>query len=181
MRLPGAAQTPSGVSSGPPQINEIGERRTIYGFGTLTRLWTRTVAGSRIVVRDAGCRVAFSLGAQDQGRLILLALLGAGPGRRIAGGCLSVQLAYLIFGKRVFRLKTKGKWELSIPLYDAIMIAIFRLWDRREQLVKEKTQVIARVENLLNDSNAYEVIVGRPNTAQAIRHRLRILTEAVGG
>ena len=92
-----------------------------------------------------------------------------------------LQLAHSIFGKRVFRLKTKGKWELSIPLYDAIMIAIFRLWDRREQLVKEKTQVIARVENLLNDSNAYEVIVGRPNTAQAIRHRLRILTEAVGG
>jgi hypothetical protein len=93
-----------------------------------------------------------------------------------------LQLAHQIFGKRVFRLKTsKGKWDLSIPLYDGIMIAIFRLLGERERLIEQRAEVIRRVEKLLEDPKAYEVIIGRPNTAQAIRDRLRILTEAIGG
>jgi hypothetical protein len=93
-----------------------------------------------------------------------------------------LELARHIFGKKVFRIKrSKGKWEPSIPLYDAIMIAVFRLWDERERLLTKKAQVVERVEKLLDDAKAYQVIIGKPNTAQAIRDRLSIVTAAVGG
>jgi len=90
--------------------------------------------------------------------------------------------AHQIFGNRVFRLKTpKGKWELSVPLYDGIMVAISRLLNTKDQLISEKAAIMKRVETLLGDVKAYEVIVGRPNTSQAIRDRLHILTKAVEG
>jgi hypothetical protein len=93
-----------------------------------------------------------------------------------------LEVAHRIFGKRVFRLKdSKGKLELSIPLYDGIMIALLRLWKERERLVEKKSEVIRRVEKLTQNAEAYEVIVGRPNTSAAIKDRLKILTEAVGG
>jgi len=93
-----------------------------------------------------------------------------------------LEVAHRIFGKRVFRLKdSKGKLDLSIPLYDGIMIALVRLWKDRERLVEKKVEVVRRVEKLIQDAEAYEVIVGRPNTSTAIKDRLRILTEAVGG
>jgi hypothetical protein len=93
-----------------------------------------------------------------------------------------LEVAHHIFGKRVFRLKdSKGKLDLSIPLYDGIMIALVRLWKDRERLVEKKVEVVRRVEKLVQDAEAYEVIVGRPNTSTAIKDRLRILTEAVGG
>jgi hypothetical protein len=93
-----------------------------------------------------------------------------------------LRVAHSIFGKRVFRYKnTKGKWTLSLPLYDGIMIAISRVLSEKDRMVADKTAIIRRVEKLLEDPKSYEVIVGRPNTAQAIRDRLRILTEAVEG
>lgn len=93
-----------------------------------------------------------------------------------------LQIAHRIFGKRVFRMKdAKGKLKLSIPLYDGIMVAIFRLWDERERLVEKKADVVRHVEKLIGNPKSYEVIVGRPNTSTAIKERLRILTEAVGG
>jgi hypothetical protein len=61
------------------------------------------------------------------------------------------------------------------------MVALFRLWDERERLVEKKADVAHRVEKLIANPESYEVIVGRPNTATAIKERLRILTEAVRG
>jgi hypothetical protein len=91
-------------------------------------------------------------------------------------------LAHRIFGKRVFRIRrSKGKWELSVPLYDAIMIAVLRLWNERERLVADKAQIGERIEKLLDNPDAYKVVVGKPNTAQAIRDRLNIVTAAVKG
>jgi len=66
-------------------------------------------------------------------------------------------------------------------LYDGIMVAISRLLNTKDQLISEKAAIMKRVETLLGDVKAYEVIVGRPNTSQAIRDRLHILTKAVEG
>ena len=91
-------------------------------------------------------------------------------------------LAREIFGKRTFRLRgTKGKWELSIPLYDGVMIGLDRLSAEWDQLRGNKTRVMERVENLISDEKAKEVIIGKPNTAAAIRERLHILTAALKG
>ena len=75
-----------------------------------------------------------------------------------------------IFGKRTFRLRgTKGKWELSVPLYDGVMIGIDRLSLEWDQLRRNKTSIMQRIEDLTSDEKAKEVIIGKPNTAKAIR------------
>lgn len=93
-----------------------------------------------------------------------------------------LQVARQIFGRHTFRFKNKkGKWTLSVPLYDGIMVGISRLLNEKDRLVANKAEIIRRVEESLDDPKAYEVIVGRPNTSQAIRDRLRLLTEALQG
>jgi ribonucleotide monophosphatase NagD (HAD superfamily) len=61
------------------------------------------------------------------------------------------------------------------------MIGIDRLWDKKDELIKNKTKIAQQVEELTNDPVAKEVIIGKPNTAQAIRERLRILRAALEG
>jgi hypothetical protein len=92
------------------------------------------------------------------------------------------EVAHKIFGKHTFRLRNaKGRWEHSVPLYDGIMIAIDGLMDHKDSLVKNKARIAQKVEDLTNDPTAKEVIIGKPNTAQAIKDRLRILKEALEG
>jgi hypothetical protein len=92
------------------------------------------------------------------------------------------EVAHKIFGKHTFRLRgAKGRWEHSVPLYDGIMIAIDRLWDKKDELIKNRAKIAHQVEELTNDPLAKEVIIGKPNTAQAIRDRLHILKAALEG
>lgn len=87
-----------------------------------------------------------------------------------------------IFGKQTFRLRgSKGKWELSIPLFDGVMIGLDRLKLEWDKLRRNKPSILRRVEDLTSDENAKEVIIGKPNTAQAIRDRLQLLTTALKG
>jgi hypothetical protein len=91
-----------------------------------------------------------------------------------------LQLARDIFGERVFRHEDEdGKWQLSQPLYDGVMVALDRLWDKRDRLLARKAAVVASVEQLLKRPKAFEVIVGRPNTAKAVQRRMDILTRAI--
>jgi hypothetical protein len=93
-----------------------------------------------------------------------------------------LNLAWSLFGERVFRYKDDdGKWQLSQPLYDGVMVAIDRLWPNRERLLSAKSQVNARIEHLLKRPSAFEVIVGRPNTAKAVQKRMKLLGRAIEG
>ena len=73
----------------------------------------------------------------------------------------------------------KGKWRLSQPLYDGVMVAVDRLWEKREQLVKKKSLVTKGLSKLLGNEAAYEVIVGRPNTAKAVGKRVDLIVRAM--
>lgn len=89
-------------------------------------------------------------------------------------------LAHDIFGPHTFRYQDqKGKWNLSLSLYDAIMIALGRLWDKRQQLKANRVAIVKAVSRLLRNKDAYAVIVGRPNTAKAILGRIELLTTAI--
>jgi hypothetical protein len=80
-----------------------------------------------------------------------------------------LNLAHDLFGAQVFRYRdADGKWQLSQPLYDGIKVAIDKLWTKRERLLSTRTHVVARVTHLLRKPSAFEVIVGRPNTAKAV-------------
>ena len=52
-----------------------------------------------------------------------------------------LELAWKIFGDQAFRFKDdEGKLQLSLPLYDGTMVALDRLWAKRDELLKEKTR-----------------------------------------
>jgi hypothetical protein len=86
-----------------------------------------------------------------------------------------------IFGANAFRYTDEnGKVQLSIPLFDGVMVAIDRNWDKKSNLLNRRATIQKNVQKLINDETSFEVIVGKPNTAKAVAKRLDILTEAMG-
>jgi hypothetical protein len=91
-----------------------------------------------------------------------------------------LKLAHDIFEEQTFRyLDEDGKWRLSQPLFDGTMVALDQLWENRKQLLTKKAKIRSAVELLLRRKNAYEVIVGRPNTAKAIIKRIELLASNI--
>jgi hypothetical protein len=88
-----------------------------------------------------------------------------------------LQTCYDLFGARAFRLDESRKHELSLPLYDAEMVAVDRLYEHRSDLVQKSTQVLQSLDEALTDEDTYELIVARPNTADAIKKRLAKVEE----
>jgi hypothetical protein len=93
-----------------------------------------------------------------------------------------LKLSHELFGNHVFRYQNEaGSWELSQPLYDAVMVAIDRLWATSKDLPSAKTRIVRDVNRLLKDPQAFEVIIGRPNTAKAVQERIDLLYKAIKG
>jgi hypothetical protein len=88
--------------------------------------------------------------------------------------CLST--AHDIFGQRTFRIREQqGDWVLSQPLFDAVMVAIERLTANEKKLVAKRSRIISELEVLLRRQKVYEIVVGRLNTAKAIKRRIAIV------
>lgn len=92
---------------------------------------------------------------------------------------IALQTAVELFGDEAFRLPPNegGRRLLSRPLYDAVMIAIDRLRDRRDQLLDCRADIITATNDALGDPVKYEIVVGRPNTADAIKLRINAVHE----
>ena len=89
-----------------------------------------------------------------------------------------IQLARDIFNT-VFRYEDEnGKWQLS-TLDDGVMVALDRLWEKRDRLLGQKDKVLYNVDRLLRNRRAFEVIVGKPNTAAAVQQRMDMLVRAI--
>lgn len=86
--------------------------------------------------------------------------------------------AHAIFKARTFQVRDpKGKWRLSQPLFDAVMVALDRLRDDHSKLVKARTKITRKLESELRDEDTYELVVGKPNTAAAIKDRIELVTQ----
>lgn len=93
-----------------------------------------------------------------------------------------LRLAYEIFGDRAFRYEDEnGNLEPSQTLYDGVMVALDKLWEIRVQLSARAEKIARDVDKLLKKRSAFEVIVGRPNTAKAVRKRMDLLAKAIKG
>jgi hypothetical protein len=85
-------------------------------------------------------------------------------------------LCRAIFGQQTFRIRdTKGKWLHSVPLFDAVMIATERLAPHARRLQTNKREIQKALEGAIKNPRIYEIIVGRPNTARAIKQRISIV------
>jgi len=93
-----------------------------------------------------------------------------------------LELAHDLFGDVVFRYEDEnGDWQLSKPLYDGVMVALDRLWSKRDVLKSQRKRLVRRVAKLLRRRPAFEVIIGKPNTAKAVLRREELLTKAIRG
>lgn len=86
---------------------------------------------------------------------------------------------YEVFDKEPFLLvsQTDQKQRVSAAVYDAAMVAMDSLWDDRGAIVADKTNVVRRMHAANEDPDKYEVLVGRGNTADAVRARINLLKE----
>jgi hypothetical protein len=91
-----------------------------------------------------------------------------------------LDLASKIFGSNVFRyLDAKGVWQTSVGLYDGVMVALDTLWEGHARIFEKKGHVVNTVEALLSKQSAFRVIIGRPNTAKAVKKRIDLLVKAI--
>ena len=87
-------------------------------------------------------------------------------------------LARDLLEEQAFRLEDeRGRNRLSIPLYDATMVALDSLYESRSKLLEKRTAVRDALAEMLKNQTKYHVIVGRPNTAEAIRRRQDLLKD----
>lgn len=91
--------------------------------------------------------------------------------------------ASLVFGDAVFRLpplQGRAKGVLSRPLYDAEIVALYRLRERREEVVSKAREIASAVVGLASPgSDKYQLLVGRGNTAQLIKDRIELLQNTI--
>lgn len=86
---------------------------------------------------------------------------------------------YEVFDKKPFLLvsQTDQKQRVSAAVYDAAMVAMNSLWNDRTAIITDKANVIQRMRAANEDPEKYEVLVGRGNTAEAVRERINLLKE----
>ena len=87
-----------------------------------------------------------------------------------------IGIAEAIFGERTFRIRDKSKkWVLSQPLYDAVMVAVEKFASSAKRLITNKARILNALSAALDRERVYAIVVGRPNTARAIRLRIKIV------
>ena len=69
------------------------------------------------------------------------------------------------------------EWRLSQPLFDAVMVSVDSLIECRTRLIKSRKAIAADLVRELKHKRIYEIVVGKPNTANAVKQRIRILTK----
>lgn len=84
---------------------------------------------------------------------------------------------YELFYGRPFLVasKTNGRESVSAAIYDAAMVAVNRLWARRVEIYEDRESVAMRMKAAIADADRYEVLIGRGNTAEAVRDRIDLL------
>jgi hypothetical protein len=87
-----------------------------------------------------------------------------------------LRIAHAVFGEHTFRIRdNKKKWRHSQPLFDAVMVATDELVQCEKKLVTNKHKILDALLKAMEDQAVYEIIVGRPNTAKAIKQRIAIV------
>ena len=95
----------------------------------------------------------------------------------------ALDLCVRVFRKNVFRIpRGEGttKSRLSRPFFDAQMVVMHQLADQRNQILKHANSIRKAVLSLAAPgSDEYELMVGRTNTAAAVRERIEVVRIAI--
>jgi len=89
----------------------------------------------------------------------------------------AVAVSNSIFGERTFRVpNAEDRWIHSQPLFDAVMVAVDSLMSYQNQLIRRRVAINNALLKALRKKAVYEIIIGKPNTAKAIKQRISIVT-----
>lgn len=94
----------------------------------------------------------------------------------------TIDTAWKALGRNAFKWpEGKGKYgAVSIPLYDAVMVAFDRLREKRSAILRNKAAVRRAIDaTVTKGKDAKELFTGKANTAQSIRDRLDMMERAV--
>jgi hypothetical protein len=85
-----------------------------------------------------------------------------------------------VFKPHTFEIKdADGKWRRSQPLFDAVMVAVDSLIAEKAELIRRRAQIVETLHKRLTNKEVYEIVVGKPNTAGAVKARIKILTSTL--
>lgn len=89
-----------------------------------------------------------------------------------------LRFLHRLFDGRPFRLPRdeQGRSRISAALYDASMVALDRLWDRRTEIEADRENIVARLEAALEHDEQLALLTGQANTAQAVRDRINLMS-----
>lgn len=91
----------------------------------------------------------------------------------------ALDLCVKVFKKDVFRIPSKEKTtksRLSRPFFDAQMVVMHQLADKRKQILRHANSIKKAVSSLAApNSDKYELMVGRANTPTAVRERIEVV------
>ena len=89
------------------------------------------------------------------------------------------EFLYELLDEKPFTIEFRnyGKDRISAALYDAAMVALGRIWDHRDDVRSDEVGVSERLTIAVADDENYELIVGRRNTAEAVRERIDLLQQ----
>lgn len=95
----------------------------------------------------------------------------------------ALRLCVNVFGAEAFRLPTSdGKTRLSRPLFDAEMVSMHQLRERRVSIIEKADEVKLAVMGLaMAGAETYELMVGRANTSSSIKSRIEAVCRAIVG
>ena len=94
----------------------------------------------------------------------------------------ALDLCVKIFRGQAFRMPPHGKRRsrLSRPFFDAQMIVMHHFADHRTVLVRNAKTITESAQRLATPAcDTYELMVGRANTAEAVKSRINAVREAV--
>ena len=92
-----------------------------------------------------------------------------------------LKLAHDVFGDMTFRLLTSDDkpGKISRPLFDAVMVALDEMWDKAMDIRAASAKIKTNLKRALKTPKSYAVLVGKPNTAQAIEDRIDKVKEQI--
>jgi hypothetical protein len=83
-----------------------------------------------------------------------------------------LDIANRLFDRKPFRLSPDEVERPSESMYDAVMLALDRLWSERDKLVEHKREIQRLYWEALDTPEKIEKFSGRANTASDVRARI---------
>jgi hypothetical protein len=88
----------------------------------------------------------------------------------------AVDTSFAIFGDKTFQIIDEAEeWKLSQPLFDAVTVAVDALSDLKDRLIDRREIILERLTTLMKKKSNYDILVGRANTAESIKRRIKLV------